>query len=312
MKFRYIGISALVVIVAAIGLVFFPSAAEKSEIAVFLPSAQNPFWIEVRRGAEENAAAKGGEVKLTIHASGDLDAATQVEQLKSVLSRGTAQAIVLGVANNRSPAPIIALYNKKQIPVVLIDTKLSQAAAKEAGAKWDAFIGSDNREGGIKAAEAMAAALSSAKRKVLLIKGSFVHQSAIDRAEGFIHGAGDHLVVVEREGEWSRQRASELTTSVMLREPVDGIFASNDDMALGAIAALKNLKISKENWPIIIGFDATPAGRQAIERGDMYASVGQDARGMGAAGVTRASKLIAGIKGLQSEVLIPVKVVLQQ
>jgi ribose transport system substrate-binding protein len=189
--------------------------------------------------------------------------------------------------------------------VVLIDTKLDNGAAAEAGAKWDEFIGSDNRLGGKIAAQAMVEALRGKGHRVLLLKGSYVHHSAIDRAEGFIEGAAGKLNIVERDGEWSRQRATELTLGVMTREPVDGIFASNDDMALGSVAALKSLGVSGADAPIIIGFDATSSGVEAINRDEMYASVKQDTHGMGVAGVSLAQALSYG-RDVPKDTLIPV------
>jgi ribose transport system substrate-binding protein len=302
------------VIIVAFGILFIlgysllSSRNPSREIVVFLPSAENPFWMEVRRGVQDKANSLGSSYGVTILASGDLDAASQVSQLKSVLDRGRVDAIVIGVANNKAPAPTIASYNKAGIPVVMIDTTLDDKAAAEAGASWNAFIGSDNRLGGEKAAMTMAEALSKRGKRVLLIKGSFVHQSAVDRAEGFISAAHGRLEVVEREGEWSQQRANELTTGVMIREPVDGIFASNDDMALGAIAALKNLPAKTGRAPIVVGFDATIDGLRAIKSGDMYASVRQDAYGMGEAGVSLAVKLLRG-ESVSRKTLIPVNVV---
>jgi ABC-type sugar transport system substrate-binding protein len=284
-------------------------ANDRKEIVVFLPSASNPFWIEVRAGAEEAASEHSDKYSVLTMASGDLDASSQVEQLENVLRRHIANAIVIGVANNRAPAALLAEYNNAHIPVILIDTKLDEEAAKQTGAITNAFVGSDNRTGGDKAAKAMVGALKEKGKRVLLIKGKFVHQSAIDRAEGFEQGAKGRLEIVERDGEWSRQRANEITSGVMSRDPVDGIFASNDEMALGAIAALKNLHLSSDKMPIVIGFDATPAGMDAINNGDMYASVKQNARGMGVDGVNLAIDLLEGKSSVPKETLIPTEIV---
>lgn len=280
------------------------------EIVVFLPSADNPFWIEVRRGVEDAATELGKDYKVTILSSGDLDAAAQVEQLSSVLSRGKVDAIAIAIANNRAPAPMIAKYNKAGIPVVMMDTKLEEDAAVTAGASYDVFIGSDNRLGGQKAADEMTNQLKKLGygNKVLLIKGDYIHQSAIDRAEGFIEKGKSQLQIIEREGEWSRQRATEITIAVLARETVDGIFTGNDDMALGVIAALKSSGLPKEKLPVVIGFDATSAGMEAIKEGYMYASMKQDPVRMGKAGVVFAKELIIGTPSVEKENMIPVSV----
>ena len=308
-RILYLVFGALVA-VAVYFMLASPVETKKEQLYVFLPSADNPFWIEVRNGAETAAKDYSKQFDVRILTAGDMDAANQVEQLQSALERGKVTAIVLGVANNRAPAPVIAKYNAKGIPVVMIDTDLDVAAKQETGARWDAFIGSDNRFGGKLAASTMADALKDISApRVLLIKGSYVHQSAIDRAEGFIEGTENKFQLVEREGEWSRQRAMEITAGVIAREPVQGIFASNDDMALGAIAALNNLGLDKNQWPVVIGFDATEAGRDAILSGEMYASIGQQATEMGNRGVTSAIKLAEGKTLEETMVLVPVAAV---
>src|SRR6266851_3044528 len=67
------------------------------EIVVFLPSAENPFWIEVRSGVGAEAAKLGGRYRVTTIATGDLDAASQIEQLNVVFDRRTANAVVIGL-----------------------------------------------------------------------------------------------------------------------------------------------------------------------------------------------------------------------
>ena len=132
MRRSVLAILALVAVaVVAVGAYIWVARSETKDIVVFLPSAENPFWIEVRRGVEEAAADLDENYAVTTMASGDLDAASQVQQLKSVLDRGAVDTIVIGVANNRAPAAIITQYNEADIPVVMIDTKLDEDAAKE-------------------------------------------------------------------------------------------------------------------------------------------------------------------------------------
>lgn len=294
----------------AVGVLSQRGASEK-DIYVFIPTVENPFWLEVRGGVEAAAAEHSGEYRVTILEAGTTDAATQVEQMRNALERGSVRAIVLGPTNDSAPAPIVARYNRAGIPVVLIDTELERGAANRAGARADTFIGSDNRLGGRIAGQAMVAALDgdSARPRVLLLKGSFVHQSGVDRAEGFIEAAGQQLDIIERDGEWSRQRATELTASVFARGEVDGIFASNDEMGLGAIAALQRLGVPESEWPIIIGFDATSEAQQAIRVGTMYGSVRQQAREMGRRGLLEAIRLERRETGQAGRLLVPVRLV---
>ena len=286
----------------------------KKQIYVFLPSVENPFWLDVRQGVEREAEKLGASFEVRIVTTASTDGSDQIDQMSTAIARGRVDAVVLAPTNDRAPAPIVAQLNKKGAKVVLIDTELNPEAAKQVGATWDGFVGSDNRLGGKMAAEAISDALKSVSgpKSVLLLKGSYVHQSAVDRAEGFVQAAKPAaLRVIERSAEWSKQTANEMTQSQFSREPVSAIFASNDEMALGAVAALQQLKIPSGKWPIIVGFDATQDARAAIRAGTMYGSIRQQSAEMGASGIRRAAELIQswGTGNPQAKTLVPVDVV---
>lgn len=275
------------------------SAPDKKQIYVFLPSVENPFWLDVREGVEREAKALGPAYDVRIVTTASTDGSDQIDQMSTAIARGQVDGVVLAPTNDRAPAPLVAQLNRANKPVVLIDTDLNAEAAQQVDAHWDAFIGSDNRLGGQMAAKTIIDALAgtSGAKSVLLLKGSYVHQSAIDRAEGFIGAAKPALRIVERSGEWSKQTANEITASQFSREPLSAIFASNDEMALGAVAALRKLNVPQARWPIIIGFDATADAQTAIRDGYMFASIRQQAEEMGANGLR---KLIALIEGRAS------------
>lgn len=293
----------LVLVVIAVALAAYAfssgSSAEKKQVYVFLPSVENPFWLDVREGVEREAKTLGPEYDVRIVTTASTDGSDQIDQMSTAIARGQVDGVVLAPTNDRAPAPLVAQLNRKNVSVVLIDTDLNAEAASQVDAHWDAFIGSDNKLGGQMAAKTIIDALAgtNGNKSVLLLKGSYVHQSAIDRAEGFIGAAKPSLRIVERGGEWSKQTANEITASQFSREPLSAIFASNDEMALGAVAALRKLEVPQSKWPIIIGFDATADAQTAIRNGYMFASIRQQAEEMGASGLR---KLIALIEGRAS------------
>ncbi|MFY9459774.1 MAG: sugar ABC transporter substrate-binding protein [Aquabacterium commune] len=285
----------------------------KKQIYVFLPSIENPFWLDVRDGVAREAAQLGDAFDVKIVTTASTDGSDQIDQMSTAIARGRVDGIVLAPTNDRAPAPVVARLNKRGIKVVLIDTDLNADTAKQVGATWDAFIGSDNRLGGEMAARVILDALKDAKgsKSVLLLKGNYVHQSAVDRAEGFVRAASPEMRVIERSAEWSRQTANELTASQFSREPVNAIFASNDDMALGAVSALKKLNIPPEKWPVVVGFDATKDAQTAIREGAMHGSIRQQSSKMGASGLRKAADLVQGAASSSSteKTLVPVDVV---
>ncbi len=306
-------LAAIVGLVALSVLAYrsFMNAPELPKVVVVLPSDRNPFWLEVRRGAEAAAKDLHDEVQVSVTASNDQDATSQNAILDNLHARHEADALVFGPANDHTSVPKVAKFLKENIPVIVIDTELNKQALQEERVATTAFLGSSNVDGGEKAAREMNTELVNrgSLRKVLLIQGSFVHQSAIDRAAGFTKVATElGLEIEEVKGEWRRDRAQELTSSLFARGRLGGIFASNDDMALGAIAALKGLNLAKEEWPVIIGFDATAEAIDAIKSGEMHASIRQDASKMGEEGVRRALRALRNDKTLETYELLPVTV----
>jgi ABC-type sugar transport system substrate-binding protein len=291
---------AILAILALIGTVsYFSSRSdglERKQVYVFLPSVENPFWLDVREGVEREAKTLDDKYDVRIVTTASTDGSDQIDQMSTAIARGQVAGIVLAPTNDRAPAPLVAQLNRKEVKVVMIDTDLNAEAAQQVNASWDAFVGSDNKLGGQMAAKTIIDALAKAQgtKSVLLLKGSYVHQSAIDRAEGFIAAAKPSLTVIERSGEWSKQTANEITASEFSREPLMAIFASNDEMALGAVAALKKLKTPQNRWPIIIGFDATADAQTAIRDGLMFASIRQQAENMGATGLRKLVALVDG------------------
>src|SRR3954467_9750980 len=121
---KWIGGIAVVALLlfGAISLQNYMTGMPHKRIVVLLPSRDNPFWVEVRNGIEEEKAALGSNYDVQIVTS-ELDAGDQVNQLRDALLRNV-DGVVVGIADSRAPAPVIAQFNKKNIPIVLIDTPL--------------------------------------------------------------------------------------------------------------------------------------------------------------------------------------------
>ena len=95
------------------------------------------------------------------------------------------------------------------------------------------------------------------------------------------------LKVAVVQAEWKRDRAQELVTSAVSRGQIDGIFANNDDMALGAVAGIRAANLPKSRWPVVIGFDATRDGLGVRPRNNQGQGTGADAA-RGSSGFVRA------------------------
>jgi ABC-type sugar transport system substrate-binding protein len=276
-------------------------------IAVALPMSSNPFWVSVRRGVEKAAQELNnqGRYQILIRETVDLDPLGQVEILNNFLERGDVVALLVGPASDNTIVPAVSKYASRGIPVVVIDTPLDSKALGSGSVGMSAFIGSDNKQGGVLAGQSMLAALEGKPPSVLLLKGKDEHQSAIDRSVGFNEAvANKGIEVTTVEGEWSRLKAQELTYAQYSKKRFGGVFAHNDDMAMGAIQALRLLEISEDEWPVVIGFDATSEGLSAIERGEMYASVKQDPITLGYEGLRSAFRILSRDGAVESTRLL--------
>jgi ABC-type sugar transport system substrate-binding protein len=116
--------------------------------------------------------------------------------------------------------------------------------------------------------------------KIIFLRGEPGASPAIDRSQGFyevIKAGGDkYKVVADQTANFARSQGMTVTQNLLtsLGAPPDVIVSSNDDMALGAIAALKQSGVSKGKVPVI-GYDALPEALRAIREGEMAATVEQ-------------------------------------
>ena len=116
----------------------------------------------------------------------------------------------------------------------------------------------------------------------VVLEGEAGHQDAIVRTEYSVNTIIDNGVEVEKLGyaiaNWNRAQAQTKTAALLTQFEgnLDLIIANNDDMALGAIDALRDSKISREDWPRIVGIDGTQEGLAAVKRGEMLGTVYND------------------------------------
>ena len=119
----------------------------------------------------------------------------------------------------------------------------------------------------------------------VVLEGEAGHQDAIVRTECSVNMLLESGVQVEKLGyaiaNWNRAQAQTKVASLLTQYPgqMELILANNDDMALGAIDALKASGLSRDEWPAVVGIDGTDPGLEAVEKGEMVATVYNDKEG---------------------------------
>jgi ribose transport system substrate-binding protein len=263
-------------VVAALASAFAPARGHARErgkvIGVTLLSFQHQFYQELRAGLEAKAREYGWELVVT---AGEFDPARQANQLDDFIGRNV-DAIVVAPCDSVGIGASIEQANKAGIPVFTTDIASTSSVGKVI-----AHVASDNYVGGRRAGELMVKALGG-KGDIVLVTHPGI-TSVIDRVRGFkdvVARAGGIRILAEVPAWGQRTKAAAVMEDLLTRLPeVRGVFAVNDDSALGVLAAVA--AAGKAGKIAIVGYDATPEARQAMKRGLLYGDTIQHPRKMG-------------------------------
>ncbi len=250
------------------------------------PGAGNPFWAAVERGALEKGKELGVEV-VVLAPPTESDVAAQISQIEDQLAKGI-RGLVLAPTDPNALAPVVDEAVADGVPVVFVDTKGSNEGIT--------YIGTDNMAGAALAAKHICDNVPAGS-EVALITGIVTQSTGKARADGGRSGlTGCGLkIVAEQTGEWDRAKGLAVMENIITGNPnITAVFASNDNMALGATEALKAAGMLDK--VMVVGFDANPDAAASILAGEMTASVAQNPANMGALGVESVLKLSNGEK----------------
>ena len=284
-----------------------PAATDKPTVALVLKTLNHPFFVDMRRGAQEAADRLG--VNLQVQAAErESDVDKQMQIVENMLQTGIK---VLAITPSGSREIVSALVKAKNagVPIVIVDTRLDAKAASDAGVVAQTFIGSDNYEGGKLAGEYTVTA-SGGKARVGILEGIPGHETGDSRLRGYrdaVAKAPGITIVASQPANWERAQGFNVFQNMLQAHPdIDTVFAASDLMALGAIEAIA--AAGKTGKIRVVGFDALDDAKKAIEAGTMAASVAQFPYEMGKAAVESAVKILAGEK-LPADIMIKLEMV---
>ena len=263
----------------------------KPRIAMVLKTLNNPFFIDMQRGAED--AARRLNVDLTVQAAErETDVEKQMQIIENLVETGV-NALAIAPSGSKEVVAAVAKANAANIPVVIVDDKVDAQAAKDAGVHWEAYVGSDNVEGG-RIAGRYLTQLTNGNANVELLEGIPGHQTGDARLKGFkeaIQSSPGIRIVASQTANWERDQGFNVFQNMLQAHPdIDAVFACNDMMALGAVEAIR--AAGKTGKIHVIGFDAIDDARKAIAAGTMDGSVAQFPSEMGRIAIENAVKLI--------------------
>ncbi|WP_327242554.1 ABC transporter permease/substrate-binding protein [Streptomyces sp. NBC_01320] len=287
-------------VVAAVSFFNPGSSGTTTKVGMSLSTLNNPFFVQMKAGAQ--AEAKHAGIDLTV-TDAQNDASQQANQLQNFTGEGV-KSIIVNPVDSDAVGPAVRAANKADIPVIAADRGVNKADTAT-------LVASDNVAGGRLAAKALAEKLGG-KGDIVVLQGTAGTSASRERGQGFAEGIKAYpgiKVVASQPADFDRTKGLDVMTNLLQSHPeVTGVFAENDEMALGAVKALG----SKAGTSVdVVGFDGTPDGLKAVGTGTLYASVAQQPKELGKIAVQNAVEAARG-KKVDSMVKVPVKVVTQK
>lgn len=244
------------------------------------------FLQTVADGMEAKAEEIGGITLNIVAAQEETD--TQLGQVENFISQEVDAIIVIPVDTDAA-GPMTAAAQEAGIPLVYVNRR---PADLPAGVP---YVGSDSLYAGTVEMEALAEQANGEGNVVILI-GDPANEAAVLRTKGCKDVVAENpgmTVTKEQSGNWYREEGLAIMENwIQSGDQIDVVCANNDEMALGAIEALKNADLLED--VLVGGVDATADALAAMEAGELEVTVFQDAAGQGGGGVEAAVALANG------------------
>lgn len=262
--------------IAVAGTVAFaelPKLAEKKTYKVgFAQTESNNPWRIAQTNSMKSEAEKLGHQLVYTDAAGS--AAKQVADVNSMIAQGV-DLIFLAPREEKPLIPAVMAAKKAGIPVILLDRSVDPSLAK-AGEDYVTFIGSDFISEGKRIAEWLIKN-ANGKSKIIELEGTTGSSPANDRKKGFdeaIKAAGGFEIVASQSGDFARDKGRQVAEALLQAHPdTDIVYAHNDEMAIGAIAAIESAGKVPGKDVLVLSIDGGKEAVQAVIDGKIAAVV---------------------------------------
>ena len=296
-------------------LLLLPSCGGEEEdgilrIGVTLYSQDDTFISSMSQSleqlAQEEESRIGQKIILFISDSRH-NQTTQMDHVDRFLARGC-DILCVNMVDRTGAAVIVDKAEAEGVPLIFFNRQ----PVDEDIQRWEHtyYVGASAQESGTLEGELVLNAWTSDPARwdrngdgvvqYVMLEGEPGHQDSLLRTEYAIQTIADGGVEVERlardTANWNRAQAA-ARTQQWLEEfggQIEVILSNNDDMALGAIDALNESGRPMEDWPLIVGVDATAPALEAVAAGQLYGTVLNDGRGQAQAMIDLALALYSG------------------
>jgi ribose transport system substrate-binding protein len=281
--------------------------AERPTIALVLKTLNNPYFIDMQRGAAEASKSWGADL-LVQAAEREIDVEREMQIVENLIQRRV-DVLIIAPSGSREIVPVVVKANRAGIPVVIVDTRIDAAELRNAGGRIATFIGSDNYEGGRVAGQFLVERMGG-RARIAVLEGIPGHETGDARLRGFRAALRDHpgmAVVASQTANWERDQGYNVCQNLLQAHPdINALFSASDLMALGATEAIA--AAGRTGSIVVVGFDALDEARQAVRRGTMAATVAQHPARIGALAVEWAARIVRG-QTPPPEITVPIELV---
>ncbi len=296
----------------AAGLASLLSTTAMAEnVGVSMALFDDNFLTVLRNGMIATAEGMEG-VELQVEDAQN-DVAKQLDQINNFIASGV-DAIIVNPVDTSATQAMTDAYASACFPLVYVKR---QTINVDTIPDNHAFVASNEIESGtletFEICKNLRAAGKGGGARAYVMMGELSNQAAVQRTKDVHDILGTDMcnfieIVDEQTANWSRDQAQDLMTNWLSSgEPFDAVIANNDEMAIGAIQAMKAAGIDMASVQVG-GVDATADALAAMAAGDLDVTVFQNAAGQGSGALDAALKLAAG-EDVDQKVYIPFELV---
>lgn len=279
------------------------TSAMAQSIGVSVAWFDDNFLTSMRNAMEAEAEAQGYEIQF-LDAQGDIG--RQLSQTQSLAARDV-DAIIINPVDTAATGSMTEVAVENGIPLIYVNRQPEGGDLENDGV---VFVGSDQKLSGEMQMEALAEMLGG-EGNVAIMLGELSSGATHQRTDGVKEVAAEYpgiQIVAEQPADYQRTEAIDLMTNwVVGGQEIDAIAANNDEMAIGALNAMRQLGISP-NEILVGGIDATRDALESMQRGELAVTVFQDPVGQGGGAVKAAIALAEG-EEVEDINLVPFKLV---
>ena len=286
------------------------STAMADGIGVSMALFDDNFLTVLRNGIQSQADSAGLKVQIE---DAQNDVAKQLDQINNFIASGV-DAIIVNPVDTSATQAMSDAAAAAGVPLVYVNR---QPINVDTLPDNQAFVASNEVDSGTLETIEVCAQLKAAgkdKANVYVMMGELSNQAAVQRTADIhdVMAAGkcavELTIIDEQTANWSRDEAQNMMTNWLSSGTAfDGVIANNDEMAIGAIQAMKAAGIDMATV-VVGGIDATQDALAAMQAGDLDVTVFQNAAGQGAGALDAATKLAAG-EAVEQKVYIPFELV---